>query len=92
MRCDEKGDLQRAKEIIKEAKDVGLQVRAYVLHAFEGDDDDDNVHHAMAQEVLLCLADHGADLIVLSDCRGKAHEDSLRCALYPLPSSDWSAL
>uniref|UniRef100_A0A7S0R2L2 Hydroxymethylglutaryl-CoA lyase n=1 Tax=Pyramimonas obovata TaxID=1411642 RepID=A0A7S0R2L2_9CHLO len=82
VRCDDKdalaSDLRQAREIIKEASDVGLQVRAYVLNAFEGEDGDDNLHHAAAHEAVLQLADQGADLIVLSDCRGLAHEDSLR--------------
>ena len=82
VRCEDKktlaDDLRQAGEVIKEATDVGLQVRAYVLDAFEGDEDGDNLHHARAHEAILTLADHGADLIVLSDCRKRAHEDSLR--------------
>jgi len=81
VRCDKstlKDDLQRAKAVVKEASDVGLQVRAYVLNAFDGEDEDDNMNHAMATDAILNLADYGANLIVISDCKAKAHEDSLR--------------
>lgn len=81
MRCDKstlKDDLQRAKAVVKEASDVGLQVRAYVLNAFDGEDEEDNLNHVMATDAILNLADYGANLIIVSDCKEKAHEDSLR--------------
>eukprot|EP00798_Chlamydomonas_sp_ICE-L_P013974 gene13974-19917_t len=81
VRCDSptfKEDLQLAKAVVREAVDAGLQVRAYVLNAFEGGEDEDNLNLPMAQEAVMSMADFGAELIILSDCRGKAHEDSLR--------------
>ncbi|KAK3265685.1 hypothetical protein CYMTET_25652 [Cymbomonas tetramitiformis] len=70
--------LQVARQLVTTASSLGMDVRAYILNAFDGEAEDENLQFAYAQEALISFADSGANVIVLSDTLNKAHEESIR--------------
>jgi len=70
--------LATAESLARQARAVGLEVRANVSDAFAGGTDGANPHLPMVQQAIASLADSGAYTIVLVDSLASAEDDTLR--------------
>eukprot|EP00238_Polyblepharides_amylifera_P012746 CAMPEP_0196592304 /NCGR_PEP_ID=MMETSP1081-20130531/72351_1 /TAXON_ID=36882 /ORGANISM="Pyramimonas amylifera, Strain CCMP720" /LENGTH=255 /DNA_ID=CAMNT_0041915939 /DNA_START=58 /DNA_END=825 /DNA_ORIENTATION=- len=71
-------DLKSTVLLSETAIKAGLEVRAYILHAFSGENEGDNIHLSKVQDAVTALADCGAKIVMVEDTLSLSHEDSMR--------------